>query len=470
VNEIDTDNSDGNPAGNSISGSGGADWIDPVSDKAGNLTVAPRVGQEASASLTLTYDGWNRMVKVQAGAAVVGEYQYDARNRRVAKLVPNGANWDRTDYYYTCGWQTIEERQLVNTPSKTAVATVPRFQWIWDLRYIDAVVLRDENKDGDTSCTGASDQRLYYTQDPNWNTTALVNAAGVVQERYTYDAYGAVTVLNGAWGAQTVAYNNEIRFAGYRQDAETGLYLARNRYYHPTLGRWTRRDPISYEAGSSLYRYCWDNPGNFVDSMGLDGKKETKTFYYTAGKSETWRRKDEPNKDKPYETYLHTITVTVDATSCKKGCVSCSGTPKASIDFESTVTVARLGNAGNIRRAGLYINDKYYNSDEKGKSEKLAGSTFVASAPGVFETNCDNGKIEQEFMFILKPKEGEKETKDTVLAQSYLLNLKATVDECGEKITIDLTMNFVNPKAIEGEGRLLKPIKDPNDPGRYPKE
>src|SRR6185436_17226207 len=167
--------------------------------------------------------------------------------------------------------------QLLDTPSKTVVATMPRFQWIWDFRYIDAVVLRDENKDGDSSCTGAADQRLYYTQDPNWNTTALVDAAGVVQERYTYDAYGAVTFLNGAWGAQTAVFNNEIRFAGSRQDSETGLYLARNRYYHPTLGRWTRRDPIGYEAGSNLYRYCWDNPGNIVDSMGLDGKKETKT-------------------------------------------------------------------------------------------------------------------------------------------------------------------------------------------------
>ena len=28
----------------------------------------------------------------------------------IAKLVPNGENWDRTDYYYNEDWQVLEER------------------------------------------------------------------------------------------------------------------------------------------------------------------------------------------------------------------------------------------------------------------------------------------------------------------------------------------------------------------------
>jgi RHS repeat-associated protein len=274
ANEIDVDNDDANAAGASIAGIGGADWIDPTADKGGNLNSYPQAGTETVRQWA-TYDAWNRLVKVQADAGgapgtTISEYQYDARGWRIVKLVPNGANWDRTDYYYTCTWQCVEERKLTNTPSKTTAATIPSFQWVWDLRYLDVVVLRDENKDGDSSCTGASDQRIYYTQDPNWNTTALVDAAGAVVERYTYDAYGSATVLSGAWASQSpTLYHNEILFAGYRKDPESQLYHVRHRAYHPTLGRWLQRDPAKYSDGANLHQYVMSRPTNTVDSYGL---------------------------------------------------------------------------------------------------------------------------------------------------------------------------------------------------------
>jgi len=85
------------------------------------------------------------------------------------------------------------------------------------------------------------------------NVTALVNASGAMVERYQYDPYGKVTILDGTTGCQTewatdadqvsdVA--NDILYCGYRFDSETGLYHVRHRYYHPTLGRWASRDPI----------------------------------------------------------------------------------------------------------------------------------------------------------------------------------------------------------------------------------
>ena len=48
---------------------------------------------------------------------LVAKYQYDGQHRRIAKLLPNGENWKRTDYYYNTspgrhslgvgGWQLI---------------------------------------------------------------------------------------------------------------------------------------------------------------------------------------------------------------------------------------------------------------------------------------------------------------------------------------------------------------------------
>lgn len=58
-------------------------------------------------------------------------------------------------------------------------------------------------------------------------------------------------------------------FAGYRYDAETGLYYVRNRYYDPRLGRWLQPDPIGQEGGVNLYAYVGNDPLNLTDPLGL---------------------------------------------------------------------------------------------------------------------------------------------------------------------------------------------------------
>src|SRR6185436_6712810 len=199
----------------------------------------------------------------------IAEYQYDGRNRRIVKLKPNGANWDRRDYYHTQEWQVVEERELLNTASKTTAATTPKFQWVWDPRYVDTPILRDENKDGDGDCIDGTDQRIYYAHDANYNVTALVTAAGTVVERYAYDPYGRAYVFTAAWAPQaSTIYNNEILFAGYRLNPETGLYQVRNREYHPTLGRWAQRDPLKYIDSANLYEYVRGDPLNRTDPPG----------------------------------------------------------------------------------------------------------------------------------------------------------------------------------------------------------
>jgi RHS repeat-associated protein len=181
------------------------------------------------------------------------------------------------DYYYDEGWQAVEVR-LGGDPD-------PLDQYVWDVRYVDAPVVRfhDSNTDDDYLDTG--DNVLYYTTDANWNVTALVDAeTGEVVERYMYDPYGKATVLNGAngtdpdvngttvleWdpdadGLSDVA--NDVLFAGYRFDAETGLYATDTRVYHPTLGAWLGRD-AGYIDTTNLYQYCRSNPATLNDPMG----------------------------------------------------------------------------------------------------------------------------------------------------------------------------------------------------------
>ncbi len=253
----------------------GTNWGDGVLDRNGFMTRVPKPGNEGQ-RWRLTSDAWLRVMRVvnDTGGATIAEYKYDGLHRRTVKLKPNGANWDRRDYYYSCEWQVVEERELLNTASKTTVATVPKFQWVWGVTYIDEVVLRDENKDGDGDCVDGTDQRLYPTQDGNWNVTALVDTAGTVVERVLYDAYGKHALWNPAWSAtqSSTLYTNEVLYAGYRLNPESGLYQVRNREYHPTLGRWVQRDPMGYDDGMNLYQYVSSSPASTVDPMGLGSK------------------------------------------------------------------------------------------------------------------------------------------------------------------------------------------------------
>jgi len=103
------------------------------------------------------------------------------------------------------------------------------------------------------------------------NVTALLEDDGDVVERYMYDPYGKVTVLDADFSADADGksdYDNRILFAGYYFDNETGLYHVRNRYYHPHFG-WITRDPAGYADGMSLYEYCRSGPLGATDAMGL---------------------------------------------------------------------------------------------------------------------------------------------------------------------------------------------------------
>lgn len=154
VNEIDSDDDHlPDPIDeNAITETQGPSWIVPGYDAAGNMTSAPRPGQESTVAeaLLTVYDAWNRAAKVykdtnengslDAGTdALVAEYRYDGLSRRIAKIVPHGeSNWDRTDYYYNEGWQCLEERFAGNQEDEDDVASTVKVQWLWDIRYIDA--------------------------------------------------------------------------------------------------------------------------------------------------------------------------------------------------------------------------------------------------------------------------------------------------------------------------------------------
>jgi RHS repeat-associated protein len=78
----------------------------------------------------------------------------------------------------------------------------------------------------------------------------LTNAGGSVVERYRYDVFGHVTIVDAAYATRpATAHNNRFLFTGREWLAQLELYDYRNRTYSTSLGRFPQPDPIGFDAG-----------------------------------------------------------------------------------------------------------------------------------------------------------------------------------------------------------------------------
>jgi RHS repeat-associated protein len=255
---------------NELTSAGG--WATPAHDLAGNMIYAPQPGNLA-AGYNLKYDAWNRMVKVTtgsgAGEQTIAEYRYDGDNRRIVKTTYyEGEPVEIRHFYFSKDWQVLEER--------VGEETVANVQYVWGLRYVDDLVLRD--RDTSTPHNGV-DERHYALQDANWNVVAIAGySSGTsqweVQERYTYAAYGnaeyraPTSFALRTPKASTLGWT--ILYTGCNLDPETGLQINRNRYLHLDLGRFIVPDAVySNPHDGSLYCYVGDAPIDHVDPNGL---------------------------------------------------------------------------------------------------------------------------------------------------------------------------------------------------------
>ncbi len=233
-------------------------------DAAGNMTTVPQPGSW-STNYSLTWDAWNRLVKVADGATTIAEYEYDGKNRRIVKKIYDGGTLDETQHHYLSNQNQLLEVRLDSD-------TDPHKQFTWGTRYIDDLVLRER----DTTGNGTLDETLYALQDANWNVMALVNASGTVSERFHYAPYGTSTVLDADFTSDSDGvsdYDWEYRYTSREFDAESGIHYYRARYYHSGLGRFCSRDPIGFEGSEwNLYEYIDGRPLLLLDPHGRSSR------------------------------------------------------------------------------------------------------------------------------------------------------------------------------------------------------
>ena len=107
----------------------------------------------------------------------------------------------------------------------------------------------------------------YFSYNAHGDTTNIIeknaeSTSFAVTAAYEYDAFEGL--VSGTGGE---AESNVFRYNGQYTDEETGLIYLRNRYYDPSIGRFTQEDPI--QSGTNWYVYCENDPINFIDILGL---------------------------------------------------------------------------------------------------------------------------------------------------------------------------------------------------------
>ncbi len=170
-------------------------------------------------------------------------YVYDDQGRRIQKTVGTAT----TNYLYS-GSDLIAEYG--------AAWGLPTAQY---LPGPDAPVER-------MTATGAQ----YYHADGLNSIVAATDQTGATAGTQRFDAWGNVLASTGS-----------IPHYGYtgREPDETGLVYYRARYYDPSIGRFTQRDPSGLRGGINLYAYVGNNPVNLTDPSGL----LPKTLFADAG-------------------------------------------------------------------------------------------------------------------------------------------------------------------------------------------
>ncbi|WP_207654793.1 glycohydrolase toxin TNT-related protein [Acetivibrio saccincola] len=202
-------------------------------DNNGNQLAATTNGINVQSN---TYDEKNQLIKTVAGGKTVIN-TYNGEGLRVAKSV----NGSLTRYLYEYDKVILEVNGSGNQIA----------------RNLYGINLLMRTVDGES---------YYYMYNGHADVTALVNAAtGEVAATYYYDAFGNILESTGD-------VNNNITYAGYQYDEETGLYYLNARMYDPKIARFLQEDTYRGDPmdplNLNLYAYGHNNPITYYDPTG----------------------------------------------------------------------------------------------------------------------------------------------------------------------------------------------------------
>jgi RHS repeat-associated protein len=226
-------------------------------DVKGNMTSRP--ASLAAPALNLVWDYDNKLKGADIDntpATLEVTFNYDALGRRVSRSESGS-----TVIYLQSGQQTIADYASGAPPAS------PTYRYVYG-SYIDEPLLRE---------TATGSIRHFFHRNQQYSITALSNSSGDTVERYSYTAYGGLTVFDSTESPiATSVLSNRFSYTGREWDSTLAMFFFRARWYDGTAGRFIGRDPLEFVDGMSLYQGYFVDGG--VDPMGDESHKICCTF------------------------------------------------------------------------------------------------------------------------------------------------------------------------------------------------
>lgn len=248
------------------------------------------------------WDPFNRLTAAsveETARRSESRYYYDALGRRIAKEV-NGERtvfgWDGDTLAYESGEQgsthyLYEADSFV--PMVVQYVGAPINGLETPLRGDgDRYVPEDDPLQRVPERVGQA-HIFHYHCDQLGTPQFLTDDYGDVVWEAEYKAWGeAQKVIARTARATGITSRNSLRFQGQQFDEETGFAYNRHRYYDSNLDRFISKDPVGLSGGSNLYQYA-SNPVEWIDPLGLSGRKEHKPRIEDGNSKEGWQHIDE---------------------------------------------------------------------------------------------------------------------------------------------------------------------------------